>query len=39
MRAAYLGPEGTNSHEALLGSGTAAEHVGFATVGAVVGAV
>jgi prephenate dehydratase len=39
MRAAYLGPEGTNSHEALLASGSVAEYVGFATVGAVVGAV
>jgi prephenate dehydratase len=39
MRAAYLGPEGTNSHEALLAAGLQAEYVGFPTVGAVVGAV
>jgi prephenate dehydratase len=39
MRAAYLGPEGTNSHEALLAAGLAAEYVGFPTVGAVVAAV
>jgi prephenate dehydratase len=39
MRAAYLGPEGTNSHEALLASGAEAEYVGFTTVGAVVAAV
>jgi prephenate dehydratase len=39
MRAAYLGPEGTNSHEALLAAGLTAEYVGFATVGAVVAAV
>lgn len=39
MRAAYLGPEGTNSHEALLASGAVAEYVGFPTVDAVVAAV
>lgn len=39
MRAAYLGPAGTNSHEALLAAGSEAELVGFATVAAVVGAV
>jgi prephenate dehydratase len=39
MRAAYLGPEGTNSHEALLAARLTAEYVGFATVGAVVAAV
>ena len=39
MRAAYLGPEGTNSHEALVASGLEAEHVGLPTVGAVVAAV
>jgi len=39
MRAAYLGPEGTNSHEALLAAGLVAEYVGFPTVGAVVAAV
>jgi prephenate dehydratase len=39
MRAAYLGPEGTNSHEALLAAGLEAEYVGIATVGAVVAAV
>jgi prephenate dehydratase len=39
MRAAYLGPEGTNSHEALLASGSVGEYVGLATVGAVVAAV
>ena len=39
MRAAYLGPEGTNSHEAVLAAGLRAEYVGFATVGAVVAAV
>jgi prephenate dehydratase len=39
MRAAYLGPAGTNSHEALLAAGLVAEYVGFATVGAVIGAV
>src|SRR5918998_4100 len=39
MRAAYLGPEGTNSHEALVAAGLTAEYVGFATVGTVVAAV
>lgn len=39
MRAAFLGPAGTNSHEALLGAGLQAEYVGFPTVAAVVGAV
>lgn len=39
MRAAYLGPEGTNSHEALLDAGLGAEHVGLPTVAAVVAAV
>jgi prephenate dehydratase len=39
MRAAYLGPEGTNSHEALMAAGLTAEYVGFATVGGVVAAV
>ena len=39
MRAAYLGPEGTNSHEALLSAGLTADYVGFATVGTVVAAV
>jgi len=39
MRAAFLGPAGTNSHEALLAAGLGAEYVGFPTVAAVVGAV
>ena len=39
MRAAYLGPEGTNSHEALVTAGLEAEYLGFPTVGAVVAAV
>jgi prephenate dehydratase len=39
MRAAFLGPAGTNSHEALLAAGLQAEYVGFPTVAAVVGAV
>ncbi|MBA3408168.1 MAG: prephenate dehydratase [Solirubrobacterales bacterium] len=39
MRAAYLGPAGTNSHEALVAAGLAAENVSFPTVGAVVAAV
>jgi prephenate dehydratase len=39
LRAAYLGPAGTNSHEALLAAGLDAEYVGFATVAAVVGAI
>lgn len=38
-RAAYLGPAGTNSHEALLAAGLEAEYVGFPTVAAVIGAV
>ncbi|HKH16285.1 MAG TPA: prephenate dehydratase [Solirubrobacteraceae bacterium] len=39
MRAAFLGPAGTNSHEALLAAGLQAEYVGFPTVAAVVAAV
>jgi prephenate dehydratase len=39
LRAAYLGPAGTNSHEAMLTAGLDAEYVGFTTVAAVVGAV
>jgi prephenate dehydratase len=39
MRAAFLGPPGTNSHEALLAAGLDAEYVSFPTVGAVVAAV
>jgi prephenate dehydratase len=39
MRAAYLGPAGTNSHEALLASGLEAEYVGFPTVAAVLAAI
>jgi prephenate dehydratase len=39
MRAAYLGPAGTNSHEALVGGGLEAELVALPTVAAVVGAV
>jgi prephenate dehydratase len=39
MRAAYLGPEGTNSHEALLAAGLEADCIGFPTVGAVVTAI
>jgi prephenate dehydratase len=39
MRAAYLGPAGTNSHEALVAGGLDAELVALPTVGAVVGAV
>ena len=39
MRAAYLGPAGTNSHEALTAIGPAIEPVGYPTVGAVVAAV
>ena len=39
MRAAFLGPAGTNSHEALLAARLGAEYVGFPTVAAVVGAV
>jgi prephenate dehydratase len=39
LRAAYLGPAGTNSHEALLAAGLEAEYIGFATVAAVVAAI
>ena len=39
MRAAFLGPAGTNSHEAMLAAGLQAEYVGLPTVAAVVGAV
>src|SRR5829696_7502713 len=39
MRAAFLGPAGTNSHEALLAAKLEGEHVGYATVDAVVAAV
>ena len=39
MRAAYLGPPGTNSHDALVASGAAAEPVARGTVGGVVAAV
>ena len=39
MRVAYLGPEGTNSHEALLDAGLEAEHVPLPTVAAAVAAV
>jgi prephenate dehydratase len=39
MRAAYLGPPGTNSHAALVGAGVDAEPVELATVAAVVEAV
>ena len=39
MRVAYLGPEGTNSHEALVAAGLEADHVGLPTVAAVVSAV
>jgi prephenate dehydratase len=39
LRAAYLGPPGTNSHDALLGAGVQAEHVPFPTVAAVVEAI
>jgi len=39
MRAAYLGPPGTNSHDALVASGVAAEPVALGTVGSVVAAV
>ena len=39
MRAAFLGPAGTNSHEALLAAGLQADHVAFPTVGAVLDAV
>src|SRR5262245_42956490 len=39
MRAAFLGPEGTNSHEALVAAGGEAEPLACPTVGAVVAAV
>jgi prephenate dehydratase len=39
MRAAYLGPPGTNSHAALVGSGLDVEPVELRTVAAVVSAV
>jgi prephenate dehydratase len=39
MRAAYLGPPGTNSHAALVGAGLDVEPVALATVAAVVEAV
>ena len=39
MRAAYLGPPGTNSHDALVASGVAADPVALGTVGSVVAAV
>jgi len=39
MRAAYLGPPGTNSHDALLASGADVEPVALPTVPAVVAAV
>ena len=39
MRAGFLGPAGTNSHEALVAAEPQAEHVAFATVRAVVEAV
>jgi prephenate dehydratase len=39
MRAGYLGPPGTNSHDALEGAGVAVEAVAFGTVPAVVRAV
>jgi prephenate dehydratase len=39
MRAAYLGPPGTNSHEALVAGGLDAELLAQPTVGAVVAAV
>ncbi len=39
LRAGYLGPPGTNSHDALVASGVEAEAVAFASVGAVVRAV
>jgi prephenate dehydratase len=39
MRAAYLGPPGTNSHDALLASGAEVEPVALPTVQAVVRAV
>src|SRR5919112_3765427 len=39
MRVAYLGPPGTNSHDALVASGSPAEPVAIGTVPAVVAAV
>ena len=39
MRAAYLGPRGTNSHDALIASGADVEPVALPTVAAVVRAV
>ena len=39
MRTAYLGPPGTNSHDALVASGVAGEPVALGTVGGVVAAV
>ena len=39
MRAGYLGPPGTNSHDALVGAAPAAEPVALATIPAVVAAV
>jgi prephenate dehydratase len=39
LRAAYLGPAGTNSHEVLLAAEPEAEYIGFATVAGVVGAI
>ena len=39
MRAAYLGPPGTNSHDALVGAGLGGEPVAISTIAGVVGAV
>jgi prephenate dehydratase len=39
MRAGYLGPPGTNSHDALVGTGLDVEQVALATVPAVIRAV
>jgi prephenate dehydratase len=39
VRAGYLGPPGTNSHDALVGAAPAAEPVALATIPAVVAAV
>jgi prephenate dehydratase len=39
MRAAYLGPPGTNSHDALVAAGADVEPVALTTLGAVLGAV
>ena len=39
MRAGYLGPPGTNSHDALVGAGLADDQVAFPTIAAVVEAV